>query len=224
MLLLFSGLICWTLAFGGYDIIALGVMVMVLYLLVERFCLDPGKAGRIGPASLAVAVAVGLFATARIVFPILAPLFGLLIWKHNRWHAIVFVLVSLAVTACVHAAGYVQPGGYDPFHLVERAEARMGQAFMLVGGAVTTTICIAAMVWMKPERLSQLSWFTAALSAPFVFIAFGELIDGKYDMETWEGGNYLVPAAAIAILWALTQADAVASIRPSRVSSSKRET
>jgi hypothetical protein len=57
VLLLFSGLICWMMAVGGSDILAMSVMVLVLYLLVERYALE-----RISLASIFLAVIVGLFA------------------------------------------------------------------------------------------------------------------------------------------------------------------
>lgn len=198
MLLLFSGLISWEMAIGGYDIIALSVMVMALYLLVERFSFR-----QLGWASLLVAVAVGLFATSRIVFPYLAPLFGLMIWKHDKLHAVVFVVVALLVTAGVHAAAFFQQEFYHPFHLFTRAENRMGLAMVAAGGAATAAVLIAALVFMKSERLSQLGWFTLALATPFAFISVGELANNGWRLQGWEGGNYLVPVAATAILFVL---------------------
>lgn len=198
MLLLFSGFISWEMAVGGYDIIALSVMVMVLYLLVERVSF-----GKLGWASLLVAVAVGLFGTSRIVFPYLAPLFGLLIWKHDRVHAVIFTLVALAVTAGAHAAFYFQSEVYHPFHLFNRAEDRMGVELIAAGGIATAVVLLAALFLMKREPVSQLGWFTLALATPFAFIAAGEFIDNGMQFQGWEGGNYLVPVVATAILFAL---------------------
>lgn len=202
MLVLFSGLICWELATGGYDIVALSVMVMALYLLVERFSL-----GRMSWASLLVAMAVGLFATSRIVFPYLAPLFGLIIWKHDRLHAVVFTAVALLVTAAAHTGAFFQQDFYHPFHLFTRAESRMGIEMVAAGALATAVVLIAALVLMKPERLSQLGWFTLALATPFAFISMGELADNGWRLQGWEGGNYLVPVAATAILFVLRRLD-----------------
>lgn len=202
MLLLFSGFISWELSLGGYDIIAMSVVVMVLYLLVERFSLE-----KLGWASILVAVAVGLFGTARVVFPYLAPLFGLLIWKHDRVHALLFTLVALAVTAGAHAIVYFQSEFYHPFHLFDRAGTRMGTTVMIAGAIATAFVLLAAFVLMKRDRQSQLGWFTLGLGTPFAFIAFGELADNGWRFQGWEGGNYLVPVTATAILFVLRRLD-----------------
>ena len=202
MLLLFSGLIVWEMAVGGYDIVALSVATMALYLLVEKVSLR-----KLGLASLAVAVAVGLFATSRIVFPYLAPLLALVIWKHDRVHAIVFALVALSVTAAFHAAFYFQSEFYHPFHLFNRAETNIGPVIIGAGVAATAIVLLGALVFMKREPTSQLGWFTLALGTPFLFIAFGEFAGNGYSFDRWEGGNYLVPVAATAILYALRRLD-----------------
>lgn len=202
MLLLFSGLIVWELAVGGYDIIALSVVTMALYLLVERFSL-----GKVGWVSLVIAVAVGVFGTSRIVFPYLAPLLALVIWKHDRVHAVVFALVALSVTAALHAAFYFQSEFYHPFHLFGRAQSNIGPVIMGAGAVVTGIVLMCALIFMKRDRNSQLGWFTLGLGTPFVFIAFGEFAGNGYSFDHWEGGNYLVPVAATAILYALRRLD-----------------
>jgi hypothetical protein len=198
LLMMFSGLISWELAVGGYDIIALSVSVMALYLLVERYALGP-----VTSAGLWIAVAVGVFGTARIVFPYLAPLFGLLIWKFDRRNAVVFTLVALAVTAGVHAAFWFGNQPYEPFHLLQRGETRMGPGMMIAGALATAACCGLALWRMKPTRESALGWFTLCLTTPFVFIALGELIDLDFAFFRWEGGNYLLPAVATACLFVL---------------------
>jgi hypothetical protein len=212
MLLLFSGLICWQLAVGGYDIPALGVAVLGLYLLAERFSFR-----RFNWASLLVAVGLGVFATSRLVFPFLAPLFGLLIWKHDRLHAVAFTLVALAVTAGLHAAFYFQSAVYQPFHLMERAETQMGPAMMAAGALATAGLGLAALFLMKPERLSQLGWFVVIFATPFLFISAGELIALKFNVAAWEGANYLVPVAASLIYFILLRLNVDAPPGPARV-------
>jgi hypothetical protein len=79
----------------------------------------------------------------------------------------------------------------------------MGREVMLAGAAATAAVLGAMFVRMKNDPVSQLGWFTLALATPFVFIAFGELAGTGYDFRRWEGGNYLVPVAATAILFVL---------------------
>jgi len=201
LLLLFSGLICWMLAVGGSDILAMNVVVLVLYLFVERHSL-----GSVSVLSIVIAVLVGLFATSRIVMPLLAPLFGLIIWKHNRVGAVVFTLVALAVAAGVHAIAYVQSDYYHPFHLIGRGEERTGPVLMAVGLAATALVMLAALVWMKQDQTSRLGWFVLVLATPFAFIAAGELIDTGFDVSAWEGANYLVPVAAVLVYYILLKA------------------
>lgn len=56
------------------------------------------------------------------MFPYLAPLLALVIWKHDRAHAVIFALVALSVTAALHAAFFFQSEFYHPFHLFSRAQ------------------------------------------------------------------------------------------------------
>jgi hypothetical protein len=208
MLLLFSGLICWQLAVGGYDIPALGVAILALYLLAERFSFRA-----FNWASMLVAVGLGVFATSRLVFPFLAPLFGLLIWKHDRKHAAAFTLVALATTAAIHAAFYFQSPTYPPFHLLKRAEIKMGPGMMAAGAIATAVLGLAALFMMKAERLSQLGWFVALLATPLLFVSAGELIGVKFDVAAWEGANYLLPIAASLIYFILLRLDVDAPAR-----------
>lgn len=195
MLLLFSSLLSWEMSMAGADLIAISVVIMVLYLMAERWCLGPATL-----ASIGIAVLVGLFGTARIVMPILAPLFALLIWKHDKLHAVLFAVVALAVTAGVHAAFYFQVDFYHPFHLLTRAQSRMGPVMMAAGAVATLALGVLALILMRPTRPSHLAWFTTLLATPFAFISAGELIDVKFDFRQWEGRNYLMPIFATAIL------------------------
>jgi hypothetical protein len=193
-----SSLVSWELATAGYDILALAGAITLLYALVERFCTGPLR----WPSFL-IAIAVGLFATSRIVFPILAPLLGLVIWKHNRVHGVVFTLLALAVTAATHAAFYFQTPVYQPFHLVARAEAHMGMGFIAGGAIAFVIIGVLAFLRMRPTRASAAGWFTLALATPLAADSLGELVDLGFDVAKWEGANYIVPAAGVAMLFVL---------------------
>jgi hypothetical protein len=186
------------LATAGYDILALAGAITLLYLLVERFCTGPLR----WPGIL-IAVAVGLFATSRIVFPILAPLLGLVIWKHNRMHAVVFTVVALATMAATHATFYFQTPIYQPFHLFGRAQTHMGMGFIVVGGVLSVIVGVLACLRMQPTRVSAIGWFTACLATPLAAVSLGELANLHFDLALWEGANYIVPAAGAAMLFIL---------------------
>jgi hypothetical protein len=198
LLLMLSSLVSWELATAGYDILALSGAIALLYALVERSCTGPMRW-----PSILIAVAVGLFATSRIVFPILAPLLGLVIWKHDRLHGVVFALVALAVTAAAHAAFYFQTPVYQPFHLVTRAEAHMGSLFIIGGAVASAIVTLLAFFRMQPTRASAAGWFTLCLATPLAAISLGELVDLNFDIAKWEGANYIVPAAGVAMLFVL---------------------
>lgn len=195
LLLLFSSLLSWEMSMAGADLIPMSIVIMALYLMVERWCLGPATLATIG-----IAILVGLFGTARIVMPALAPIFALLIWKHDRVHAVLFMAVALAVTVAVHAVFYFQVDVYSPFHLVDRARSRMGPIMMAAGAAATLAIAALALIFMKRTSRQHLGWFTALLAAPFLFISAGELIGAGFDFRQWEGRNYLIPIFASAFL------------------------
>jgi hypothetical protein len=195
LILPFTSLIAWELSVSGYDIIALSCAITLLYALTER---NAGSWKWIW----VIAILVGLFGTARIIFPFLAPLFGLVVWKRNRVQGVVFTLIALAVTAAVHAVFYVQSADYHPFYLIGRAENQMGQALMIAGAIVTAIVCLIAFLRMKPTPVSSLGWVLLCLATPLVFVATGELLAVNFQLTLWEGGNYLIPAAGLAALFA----------------------
>lgn len=197
-LLAFSSPLACSIALAGYDIPVLGLIVTALSLGVERIAQRP-----LGAGFALLALAVGAFATARIVFLVLPVLYALVIWRHDKLRAILFLLASLGVALALHAAFYVQPGGYDPLHLLNRAQNRTGDNLLLIGAGGGAALFLGALIFMTRNRENQLAWFCALFATPLAIIALGEYLSVKGDLKSWEAANYLLPAAGPVLLLAL---------------------
>ena len=183
-----SSLVVWELNVTGHDAIALSAVIATLFLLAQRAFSSPKR----WPI-YAVAGALGVFGTARIIFPFIAPLIGLLYVKSHTKKAVVFTLVATAITAALHGYHFSQNDYYDPLHLFGRAENNMGHFVLLLGTIATAIIGLLALVKSKDNSNSKLQWFILCFSTPLLFISFGELYGVRFNIAIWEGSNYLLP-------------------------------
>src|SRR5262249_10156099 len=110
LLLLVSSLAFWELTVIGHDIVATSCAIRALQLWPVR-AFD----GRSMSGTALLATLWGTLATARILYPFLIPLLGLLLWKRDARLAGTLVLVGVATTALWHIPFMLTNHPYDPF-------------------------------------------------------------------------------------------------------------
>lgn len=203
LLLLCSSLAFWELTVIGHDIVATSCAIGALLLWTER-AFDRRSLLR----TILVALGWGTLATARILYPFLLPLLGLLLWKRDTRLAAWLVVVGLVVTALWHLPFVLTNQPYDPFHLWDRARGGMGMPLLALGALVTLALGIVASLRVTPARRSVYVWFIACFLAPLVFISAGELIAVQGQLGHWEGANYLLPVLGAVLAFLCTESRA----------------
>jgi hypothetical protein len=196
LLLLVSSLAFWELTVIGHDIVATSCAIGALLLWTVR-----AFERRSMPRTALLAIAWGTLATARILYPFLIPLLGLLLWKRDARLAGALVAVALATTALWHLPFLLTNHPYDPFHLWDRARGGMGLPLIAAGGLATLAIGAAAWSQVTREARSVLGWFFACFLVPLVFISAGELFAVGGQLARWEGANYLIPTLGPFFVW-----------------------
>lgn len=196
LVFLCSSLIFWELLVTGHDSIAMSCSIAMIFMATERWCRD-----RFGLPAFLIAVLTGIFGTARIIFPFIAPLLAMLIWKRNKSTAVLFVIISTLVTGGLHVYFYLQSEYYHPLILFDRAESNMGFEIALPGAVCTALVGIVAFWKVGTTRMNILFWFIVCLLTPLLFISFGELRAFKGNLALWEGSNFLMPAAVSAVVY-----------------------
>lgn len=184
-------LIFWELTVTGHDALALSACNLMFFILAEHAFQQSGMRGRLWRA--AVAALLGIYATARIIFPFVAPLLSLLWFKVHPWRAIGFTLMATAALAALHGYHYTQNSYYDPLHLYGRAESIMGLGAVYLGAIATGIAGLLALYYLQASHASRLRWYCIAFLMPLCFISFGELRGMDYQLAVWEGANYLLP-------------------------------
>jgi hypothetical protein len=194
LVLVVSSLAFWELTVTGHDVIATSCAIGALLLWTER-AFTRRSAARVA----LVALGWGTLATARILYPFLIPLAGLLLAKWDRRLAAIFVVVGLVVTALWHLPFVLTNRPYDPFHLWDRARGAMGP-WLLLAGALATLLA-GGLAWSRarPTRRSLLGWFMVCFLVPLLFLSAGELIAVQGRLARWEGANYLLPVLGTAL-------------------------
>jgi hypothetical protein len=194
LLCLCSALIFWELMVTGHDVVAIGCMSVTLLVLVERFS-QKREGSKTILLFIGFALVLGALATSRILFIILPPLFGIILWKRDRALGISLALGSLFTALLLHAVFYVRSEFYQPLHLFDRAESNMGLVLIILGAITSAIVVIAAIIKVKNNLDSWLLWFSLLIATPLIFISLGELRNVGYDFARWEGANYIMPAA-----------------------------
>jgi hypothetical protein len=196
LLLLVSSLAFWELTVIGHDIVATSCAIGALLLWTVR-----AFERRSMPRTVLLAILWGTLATARILYPFLLPLLGILLWKRDARLSATLVLVGLVTTCLWHLPFMLTNHPYDPFHLWDRAQGGMGLPLIAAGGLATLALGVAAWLRVTPEPRSVLGWFFGCFLVPLVFISAGELLAVRGDLAHWEGANYLVPALGPFFVW-----------------------
>lgn len=213
LLLLVSSLAFWELTVIGHDIIATSCAIGALLLWTVRAF----ERGSMSQTAL-LAIGWGTLATARILYPFLIPLLGLLLWKRDARLAGTLAAVGFATTALWHLPFLLTNHPYDPFHLWDRARGGMGLPLIAAGGVATLAIGVTAGLRVTRETRSVLGWFLACLLVPLVFISAGELIAVGGQLAHWEGANYLIPALGPCFAWLTAEPETSESLEERKAS------
>lgn len=198
LLLLWSSLIFWRLLITGHDIIAIGFSALLLTALAYKVTSDKATPGYL---LVFVAALAGLFATSRIVFLFYPILLALLMWRFDRQKSLVFVMVSMLVALLLHGYFYITSDIYQPLHLIDRGENRVGLGIM--GAGLAATLVAFTVVYRALENTLE-NWVSAVfvcMSIPLAAISIGEFWSSHMELAFWEGANYLfLPAPMLLFL------------------------
>lgn len=155
---------------------------------------------RAAPALAAMAVVLGVIASARVpfaAFPLLAA--ALLARATPLWPLLAALGTGVAV-ALPLAYAYLSAGLYPPFHLAGAGAALLPSGWF--PGAAAATLAVTLLVLRRPAvRLADLTlraW--ACLVVPLGFVAAAQLAAIGFDTGRWEGANYLMPAFSFAVV------------------------
>jgi hypothetical protein len=192
LLSLASSLIFWELMVTGHDIVAIGCIIITILLLIEKFSHRINRKQSLLFVT-GISFLIGAVATSRVIFIILPPLIGALVWKRDRYLAGAVVIVGLLIATLLHFLFYTTNEPYQPFHLFERAEVNLQIPLIVIGGIVSALGALFVIVKVRSDFSSWLFWFAFSFSIPLIFISFGELKKVEYNFAKWEGANYLFP-------------------------------
>ncbi|MBK9285096.1 MAG: hypothetical protein IPM51_12385, partial [Sphingobacteriaceae bacterium] len=150
---------------------------------------------------IGICLLVSAVATSRIIFIILPPLLGVLLWKRNKYFGVGLAIIGLVLTLLLHIIFYTAAEVYQPFHLFERAEINLRIPLIVLGGIVSAIGGFFVMLKVKPDFTSWLFWFAFSLTIPLIFISFGELKNVEFNFSKWEGANYIFPAVPAILIY-----------------------
>lgn len=195
----------WYNLVTGSDFIAIGLCIALLWAAVHS--------GRYNPTALAILT--GLFATARVIFAGLGPLYALLVWQRDRRVAVRFALLSSMTTLATHAAFYLwNPAEYGPAHLFGKSERLLSVPLLIVGALALGLFAIFVLrgYFRHGVHFERGLWVLALLiGLPLLLVSAGDLTR-RADVRGWEASDYLV---ILLPLLALVVARRSTSVHPS---------
>ena len=196
LLIAFSSLAFWEVSAVGSDFPTFGVVLVILLCLLDRW------RDRLA-LLLALALMLGIVATARVVFLFVPILFGFLVWQHNRRAGVILAAIAATVAVALHVGFWLWDAAlYTLFHVISLADQVTPLAIKLAGVVATGSAGVALCFARGPslERWFALLWLS--LAAPLAFVALGDLIVcGHGDPAAWEGANYMIISLPLPAAW-----------------------
>ncbi len=193
-ILLSTSILFWELLAIGHDVVALGCMLAIMPVWLNR--IDRAKWLEV----MAYTAVLGVFSTSRIVLLPVPFLYGFFLSKRTLPKALFVCAGSLAVALSFHCAFFLVSEFYQPLHLFGRAEHTMG-AGLIAAGAVACLAVLGLMVrHVNGQLISWLYWSAALFGTFFLSIGVGQLIASDFAFSTWEGANYFMPAIPLGIV------------------------
>jgi len=190
LILISTSLIFWELLVTGHDILAIGFSFVIFVSLIFKLSLYESDDHKF---IFALAIAVGIFSTSRIIFICFPVLLSLFLWKFRKKQALIFLTISLFVSVALHSYFYMTSDYYQPLHLFSRGSHQVG-IYLSIMGLILTLVAFIR-VYKNLEKTIE-SWLFSAficLSIPLVVISAGEFYSSDFNFSLWEGANYLVP-------------------------------
>ncbi len=186
-----SSLGAWEIMAVGGDQLAIGLAILILVLAAADLRSTPG--------TVAVALAAGIVATARVSFGYFPAVLGGLIAARDRRRGLLAGVVGTAVCGALHLGFYAWgPGDYSPFHLLAKGGGLLGSP---AGAAALGTAGAGALAIMANARRGGLAgWLLAAwasLALPLSVVAAADLVVVNFRFRDWEGASYLLPPMPI---------------------------
>jgi hypothetical protein len=155
---------------------------------------------RSAPALTAIAVVLGVIASARVPFAAFPLLTAALLARAMPLWPLLAGLGTGVAAALPLAHTYLDLGPYQPFHLADAGAALLPGAWL--AGAAAATLTVALLVLRRPAGtladLTLRAW--ACLVVPLGFVAAAQLAAIGFDTGRWEGANYLMPAFSFAVV------------------------
>jgi hypothetical protein len=191
----FSSVGVWEYFAIGGDLFSLGVTILLLLL-----ALDSGMQTR--PRFVAYCAFFSLVMTARVVIPILIPVFSLLVGRrHGLRRGVVFVVSTSLATALIHIFFYARSEVYQPFHILPAAVSALGSIrwplgllFLLAVAGIAAGLARA----IRDDTLEMRLWVTAIVVTGLVSaMAVLDLKIRGFNPAVWEGQHYLMMAIPI---------------------------
>lgn len=196
LLIAFSSLAFWEVSAVGSDFPTFGVVLVILLCLLDRW------RDRLA-LLLALALMLGIVATARVVFLFVPILFGFLVWQHNRRAGVILAAIAATVAVALHVGFWLWDAAlYTLVHVIGLADQVTPLAIKLAGVVATGSAGVALCFARGPslERWFALLWLS--LAAPLAFVALGDLIVcGHGDPAAWEGANYMIISLPLPAAW-----------------------
>jgi hypothetical protein len=189
MLILFSSIGIWEYIAVGGDLLSLGVAILFLVVFLEK------------STKLYLFIIYSIFfsmvMTARVILPILIPLFSFFIFKKDGLKkSLLFFLITGIVTTGIHYYFYVTSDYYQPFHLVNKGIAMLESLNLYVLLSVTAPV---TMFWFRrlqktlKYNIESLVFSVALILTQIVsLISLLDLRDRNFAFAYWEGSNYLI--------------------------------
>ncbi len=198
LILISTSLIFWELLVTGHDLIAIGFCFVLFSSLAFKLSVRESDDKIL---LLSLAIAVGVFATSRVVFILFPVLLAILFWKFSRKKALIFLLPSIFVAVALHGYYFVTSDYYQPLHLFQRGENRVGR--YLAGFGLTASMVALIVIYYQLKQSIE-SWLYSVfvcLAIPLATISIGEFISSNLNFAEWEGANYLVPVIPILLFY-----------------------
>ena len=198
LVLMSTSLIFWELLVTGHDLIAIGFCFVLFSSLAFKLSVRESDDKIL---LLSLAIAVGIFATSRVVFILFPVLLAILFWKFSKKKALMFLLPSIFVAVSLHGYYFVTSDYYQPLHLFQRGENRVGRYLAVFGLTASMVALIVIYYQLKQSIESWLYSVFVCLSIPLTTISIGEFISSNFNFAEWEGANYLVPVIPILLFY-----------------------
>ena len=186
LITMFSSILMWELSIVGSDLIALSLVFLNLFLLIDK-----KKDEKIGFWYIFwLSIFIGTISTGRIIFSYMPLLLAFSLYPYQKKNALILGIVGLFINLLWHYLFYLWGNrNYPPLHLIGRGSGLVAESliFIIVAFLIVAFLMIKNIKKWKPSVHGLFG-----IGFPILVLAFMDLIERDFIFSEWGGANYFI--------------------------------